>query len=159
MAKAFADYYENHANKFVNFYVDKHGDAKSANSKRTYNEQFISQLELLGWQVKRYSHTGQEPPQHDKYLLSSVILAEKNPDKFPKLRINKDKCKNLIASMNNTRVVQKDNKFAKDKSSEHNKHLSQEQATHFGDCLDKYLWTRFGSLLKNKSTFVSAKFN
>lgn len=157
MAARFCSYYEMHATKIVRFVVDRHGDAKSAASKHTYNELFQRELEKRGWKVKRKVHGGQEPPQHDKYLLTSIILQETRPDLFPKIRINSDKCKPLLGSMRNTRVVQKDGKFAKDKSSEHNKNLPQDQATHFGDCLDKYLWTMYGDRLRNRGTFIAAR--
>lgn len=158
LANAFASYYAMHANRNLILYADRHGDARSAASKKTYNEQFISQLERQGWKVDVKRHGGQEPPQHDKFLLSSMILAETKRDKFPALRINGDKCKALIGSMNNTKVVMdSSSKFKKDKSSEKNRNLPQEQATHFGDCLDKYLWTKYGHLLKSKHSFVSAR--
>lgn len=157
MADRFCDYYEHHVSRTMNLYCDRHGDAKSASSKKTYNEQFIERVEKRGWTVNQFRHGGQEPPQHDKYLLVNMML-KGNLEKFPLIRFNGDKCKTLIGSMNNTRVIQDGNgKFKKDKSSEHNKHLPQEMATHFGDCLDKYLWTKFGHLLKSNSTFVSAR--
>lgn len=158
LADAFCSYYEHHATKVMNLYVDRHGDARSASSKKTYNEIFIEVMERHGWEVYQYRARGQEPPQHDKYLLVNNMLKGADP-KYPKLRFNGDKCRYLIGSMNNTRVVQKDGgKFTKDKSSEHNKNLPQEFATHFGDCFDKFIWTKYNSLLKTEHSFVDSRF-
>jgi hypothetical protein len=59
--------------------------------------------------------------------------------------------------MNNTRVIDKDGKFAKDKSSERSNSILPEEATHFGDAVDKRIWTKYGSLLINRSTFVDPR--
>lgn len=61
--------------------------------------------------------------------------------------------------MNNTRVRQStDGRFEKDKRSERNASIPAEEATHFGDCVDKRIWTKYGDLLTKRSTFVSARY-
>lgn len=59
--------------------------------------------------------------------------------------------------MNNTRVRQRDGKFEKDKRAERNDSVLPEEATHFGDVVDKRMWTKYGDLLKNNSFFVPAR--
>ena len=48
-------------------------------------------------------------------------------------------------------------KFTKDKRSERNQSVSPLEATHFGDCVDKLIWTKYGQLIKTKSSFVDAR--
>lgn len=147
----FCHYYRYHANKTVDFYRDRYGDAHRANSKKTYNELAIDRLKKHGWTVRQHVHRGIEPPQHDKYLLWSYILKETDT-RFPLFRINATKCKYTLISMNSTQVrMTTDGRFEKDKRSERNGSIPAEQATHFGDCVDKRYWTKYGDLLKVRS--------
>ena len=159
LIKEFTDYYSAKSKKVVVFNKDKHGDAKSAASSKTYNELAIEQLEKSGWSVNPQIHTGQEPPQHEKYLLWQFILSEKDSI-YPHVRFNGEKCKFTLISMNNTTVEDKDGKFMKNKSSEkRNSGVSPEEATHFSDAADKGIWIKYGELLKNfNSVFIPARF-
>lgn len=154
----FCRYYRNHATKRVIFYRDRYGDARRANSKKSYNEIAIDRLISKGWSVEQKVHRGMEPPQHDKYLLWASILAEKDP-KFPIKRFNASKCKYTLISMNNTRVIESsDGRFEKDKRSERRKSVLPEEATHFGDAVDKRVWTKYGHLIGKKRPFVDGRF-
>lgn len=154
----FCHYYRHHGHKVVEFYRDRYGDARRANSKKSYNQLAIERLQKNGWTVIQHVHRGIEPPQHDKYLLWSYILAETDT-RFPIKRFNGNKCKYTLLSMNNTRVRQStDGRFEKDKRSERNASIPAEEATHFGDCVDKRIWTKYGDLLTKRSTFVSARY-
>ena len=45
----------------------------------------------MGWTVVPKAHRGQEPPQHDKYLLWMNILKGKD-ERFPKVIFNGKNC-------------------------------------------------------------------
>lgn len=153
----FCHYYRNHINKHLHYYRDRYGDARRANNKKSYNELAIERLEKQGWTVEQHTHAGMEPPQHDKYLLWASILAEKD-ERFPKKRFNGSKCKYTLISMNNTRVIEdREGRFAKDKRSERNQSILPEEATHFGDAVDKRVWTKYGHLLRQAYGFVDAR--
>lgn len=153
----FCHYYRNHINKHLHYYRDRYGDARRANNKKSYNELAIERLEKHGWTVEQHTHAGMEPPQHDKYLLWASILAEKD-ERFPKKRFNGSKCKYTLISMNNTRVIEdREGRFAKDKRSERNQSILPEEATHFGDAVDKRVWTKYGHLLRQAYGFVDAR--
>lgn len=150
----FCHYYRHHACKTVDFYRDRYGDARRANSKKTYNQCAIDRLVKHGWTVVQHVHRGMEPPQHDKYLLWSYVLAETDT-RYPIKRFNATKCKFILISMNNTRVrTGSDGRYEKDKRSERNGSIPAEEATHFGDCVDKRMWTKYGDILTNRVTFV-----
>ena len=152
----FARYYQHHAKKHVVFYRDRYGDAHRANSKKTYNELAVSRLERHGWAVEQRTHRGMEPPQHDKYLLWSQLLAETDT-RFPLKRFNATKCRYILISMNNTRLRQREGKFEKDKRAERNDSVLPEEATHFGDVVDKRVWTKYGDILTGRDSFVDAR--
>lgn len=153
----FCHYYRNHGKRHVVFYRDKYGDAHRANNKKTYNEIAVDRLVSSGWTVEQKTHRGIEPPQHEKYLLWASVLAETDK-RFPRKRFNGNKCKYTLISMNNTRVTEDSNgKFAKDKRSERNKSILPEEATHFGDAVDKRVWIKYGSLILKQYAFVDAR--
>lgn len=139
------------------YHRDKYGDAHRANNKKTYNEIAVDRLVKHGWSVEQKTHAGIEPPQHEKYLLWSCVLAETDP-KFPKKRFNGTKCKFTLISMNNTQVIEDNQgRFAKDKRSERNKSVLPEEATHFGDAVDKRMWIKYGHLILNRYSFVDSR--
>lgn len=154
----FCKYYEHHKEKVIHYYRDRYGDHRQANSSQSYNEQAISQLQKNGWNVIPFVHTGMEPPQHDKFLLIQNILKESDP-KFPAARFNGVKCKYTLISLNNTRVTERDGRFGKDKKSESaHSGVLPEEATHFGDAVDKIFWTKFNNFLYSSSyTFVPVR--
>jgi len=156
----FCDYYKEHPCRDLFYFRDRYGDHRQPNVKNSkpYNEQAIERLEKRGWKVTARVHKGMEPPQHDKYLLWSNILKGNDP-RYPKWIINGRNCKYTIISMNNTRVIEKDGKFDKDKSSERKNSILPEEATHFGDAVDKRMWTKYGDILyrSGNSTFVSPR--
>mgnify|MGYP006424394465 FL=1 len=77
--------------------------------------------------------------------------------KFPRIRFNGTICKYTLISMNNTQVIESEGKFNKNKKSEPSKTILQEEATHFSDVVDKRIWTKYGDLLKQDSTFIPAR--
>lgn len=155
----FCDYYAHHPTKEAIYYRDKYGDHKQPNVKqsKSYNLQAIERLERRGWTVVPKSHRGMEPPQHDKYLLWTNIMKGDDP-KYPKVIFNGKNCKYTLISMNNTKVIERNGKFDKDKSSERSKKILPEEATHFGDAADKRIWTKYNSFItKRSSTFVNPR--
>jgi hypothetical protein len=153
----FCSYYHHQSNKTVLFYHDRYGDNKLPNDSKSFNEQAVDRLQKNGWSVVHKLHRGMEPPHHDKYLLWGNILKEADI-KYPKVRFNGNKCKYTLISMNNTRVIEKEGKFKKDKSSEKkDSGVLPEEATHFGDAADKRIWTKYGKLLNYSSMFVPAR--
>lgn len=155
----FCDYYSNHPTKHVQFFRDKYGDHRQPNAanSKSYNAQAIEYFKSKGWTVEPKEHRGMEPPQHDKYLLWVNILKGDDP-LFPNVIFNGKKCKYTLISMNNTKVIERNGKFDKDKSSERSKKILPEEATHFGDAADKRIWTKYGNRLhKYTSTFVDPR--
>ena len=155
----FNDYYKEHPTKEIIYFRDRYGDSRQPNVKNSssFNAQAIELFEKLGWTVFSRSHKGQEPPQHDKYLLWTNIL-KGNDKKFPTVIFNGKKCKYSLISMNNTKVMERRGKFQKDKSSERSKKILPEEATHFSDAVDKRIWTKYGELLhKQRTSFVDIR--
>lgn len=159
LVEQFCAYYQHHPTKKVIYFRDRYGDSRNPNIKNSisYNSQAIRHFEKMGWSVETKTHRGMEPPQHDKYLLWINILKSNDPQ-FPKVIFNGKNCKYTLISMNNTKVIERNGKFDKDKTSERKDSILPEEATHFGDAADKRMWTKYGNILYNRiSTFVPAR--
>jgi len=150
-------YYENHGCKEIEYYHDRYGDSRQPNAKNSkpYNEQAADRFARNGWKVIHRLHKGQEPPQHEKYLLwANLLKGNMGPRKTI---FNGTKCKYTLISMNNTKVIERQGKFEKDKSSERKGSVLPQEATHFSDAVDKRIWTKYSSVLYRRSTFVEPR--
>lgn len=153
----FCNYYAGHANRTIYYYHDRYGDHRNPNvvNSKSYNEQAIDILRRHGWKVVSKVHRFGEPPMSDKHLLWQEILSEREscPVRF---RINGNRCRYTVISMNNARMVYGGNVFKKDKRSEKpSSGVLPEEATHFSDAIDKLVWTKYGdSVAKKRRMFV-----
>jgi len=140
----FCDYYKSHTNRHLIYYRDRHGDKRNPNvaNSKPWNKQAIELLIKRGWRVEERVHPGQEPPQSQKYHLWGNLLNEEN-DCLPLIRFNGDRCKYTLISMNNAQVKQYADRWEKLKTSERNKNIPQEEATHFSDAADKIVYTKY----------------
>lgn len=153
----FCHYYREHFDKTIYFFKDKYGDEGRANSSKTYNHQMIDKFIKNDWNVIVVDYPGKEPPHHEKYLLWSNVLKENNKN-LPKIRINGNNCKSLIIASSNTRVIEKDGKFTKDKSSEHKRSsVAPHLATHSTDAADKIVWIYINYFKNRNGSFVDAR--
>lgn len=145
-------YYAAHPTKTIYFFRDRYGDHRNPNvfNNKSYNQQAVDALRKHGWRVIERHHDGMEPPQNEKYLLWGDILQE--GDKCPvRFRINGNRCRYTVISMNNAPVKESAGKFEKDKSSERSSSKTPpEEATHFSDAADKIIWTKYGKRVGRK---------
>lgn len=146
LAQEFCDYYSYHPKKIAYMRYDHTGNKQEANSKLTYADQFKQILEKQGWSVKLVKKT--HAPRHRlKYLqwsrvLKNTIDAKKgrpHDSSIPLIEFNLDNCNETFVSMSNAQVVEKQGNIQKDKSSERNPLLPQEEATHLSDTADMHI--------------------
>jgi hypothetical protein len=157
LSAQFIEYYKYHQNKSVTFINDTNGDHKR-NTLKTWNEEFIDDLRLHGWNVTVKKHYGQEPPHDVVWKLINNILRETNPEKFPIFRFNSDKCKNTLISMKNTKVKDTPTGMKKDKSSENiNSGVKPEHATHYSDSIGKFTFSYIPDILKKSESFIDSR--
>ena len=153
----FCNYYAGHRNRVIHYYRDRYGDHRNPNvvNSKSYNDQAMEILRRNGWTVVSKVHRGGEPPMSDKHLLWQEILSER-PSCPVRFRINGNRCRYTVISMNNARMVYGGNVFKKDKRSEKpSSGVLPEEATHFSDAIDKLVWTKYGdSVAKKRRMFV-----
>src|SRR5690606_19505746 len=105
LVKKFIDYYEPHkaSCNVVHLYHDRSGYKEEANSKTTLAEDVENLLKAAGWKVINKTPNTNNPGHILKYRLIEAILSETDI-RLPFVRINADRCPNLIISMENAEV-------------------------------------------------------
>lgn len=144
----FAPYYEEKKkhNNVIEFYFDRNGNNKQANSRLTFAEQAIVALKRNGWKVIVKVRKGSEnPPHNEKFIVINYLLKYGGTKGLPAIEINENNCPSLIISLENAPALpgNKPNTIVKDKRSEKSKTLPQEHATHFSDTFDIPLYWRY----------------
>lgn len=148
----FSPYYEDKKqfNNVIEFYFDRNGNNRQANSRVTFAEQAINCFKRNGWKVIVKVRKGSEnPPHNDKFIVINYILKHGGTQGLPDIEINEDNCPNLIVSLENAPALpgNKPNTIIKDKRSEKSKTTPQEHATHFSDTFDIPLYWRYHKLV------------
>lgn len=134
LAKAFVAYYQYHPTKHVMMWYDHTGNNRQANSTKTNAQEFAQYLKDAGWTVTLMTKGG--APTHEwKYYRCQAVLGEEEK-RYPIVRINANRCSNLITAMRLTPIKRTNNAIEKDKSSERDVNFPQHQATHATDCFD-----------------------
>ena len=144
----FAPYYEEKKkhNNVIEFYYDRNGNNKQANSRLTFAEQAIVALKRNGWKVIVKVRKGSEnPPHNDKFIVINYLLKYGGTNGLPEIQINENNCNDLIISLENAPALpgNKPNTIVKDKRSEKSKTTPQNHATHFSDTFDIPLYWRY----------------
>lgn len=119
------------------------GNVTHANSKRTYAQEFADILEKRGWVV--HMSTSPVPiTQMERYFLWAKVLKNTTNHKqgkptdpaLPFIEINLDNCNETFVSMQNAPSREGRNGIEKNKNSERNTLIPQEEATHLSDTAD-----------------------
>lgn len=143
LANNWCDYYAPHNKKEVFFAYGHDGNVTHANSKLTYAQEFAQILEARGWTV----YMSQEPvplTQMERYYLWAKVLKNTSDHKagrpvdpsLPLVEFNLDNCNETFISMQNAPSKEGRSGIEKNKSSERNASLPQEEATHLSDTAD-----------------------
>ena len=143
LANDFCDYYYYHNKKEVFMSYGHDGNITHANSKLTYAEQFAKILEARGW-VVHLSYESVPLGQMERYLLWGKVLqntmnAKKGKpidSSLPLVEFNLDNCNETFISMQNAPAKEGRNGIEKNKNSERNALIPQEEATHLSDTAD-----------------------
>ena len=149
----FIPYYEPHQEKTIYLYGGHDGNNKLPNSSKTLFEQVIAILEKHGWTVYLMTK-GAAATHFDKYLLINAML--KGYPGLPSIKINEHNNPDLIISIERAeaREAISGNGVEKNKSSERNKSILQQHATHLSDAFDIPLVTLYNSTFKDKRSLM-----
>lgn len=131
----FCDRYKDHNRKTVYYVYDQTAIGRR-NESDAFFEIVIKTLKGRGWNVIDI-YTGDAPDHSIKYEQIKETLRDKG---YLPVRINRERCTNLIQSIKNAAAVTRHGKTHKDKEDEKDPDLDQSITTHFSDCFDMLLW-------------------
>ncbi|MFN4254552.1 MAG: hypothetical protein ACK4Q5_06060 [Saprospiraceae bacterium] len=128
----------------VEIWGDRNGNNAQMNSTSSLFEDIQAQMRAAGLLTQLMVPRGSlDPPHLLKHHVVNKLLSESDP-KLPRVRINQNRCKALILSMQGAAVTMEGKK---DKSSEDpRRNPSQEFATHLSDCFDNYYAKKYAHL-------------
>ena len=148
------DHYKFHPTKIANIYGGKDGYTKfKLHNDNTLYERIITKFKQRGWQAHLCVEVSLADVAHkQKHLVMNNVLREVDPS-LPCVRFNEQNAKQTFMSMTFAPVK---GDFQKDKASESDEDLAQEDATHLSDTVDNYVYPKvlrnFQNQSKNTST-------
>ena len=143
--------YQGHKNILL-IWGDRNGNNRQADSELTFYEQIQKQLKEAGFITRLMVKERLDPYHALKHTVINTLLAEANSN-FPRIRLNQNKCKATILSIQSAPITQD---FKKDKRSEQVQGLSQEKATHLSDCFDNWLYPKYHKLIERPAVSYRA---
>lgn len=132
----FCEYYKHMNTRHVNYYYDHTAVARSASTDLSFADEWCQELEKAGWTVTKV-YIGQAPGHSSRYMLWEYAFSGDN--RVSTFRFNKTNSKDWQVSCQQAKVIRSGGVFKKDKSSEKDTKLPQEQATHISEAGD-ILW-------------------
>jgi len=136
----FCDTYESHERKHAVIYGDRNGNNKQVGANLTFYQTIQQGLVARGWNSVLMVQ-GLDPDHRLKHIAINQLLAETNP-RLPVMRFNRNKCKYLIISIQQSPI---NPDWTKNKNSE-KAAIEQERATHLSDCFDNIVYRKYGHL-------------
>jgi hypothetical protein len=136
----FCDAYESHERKHVVIYGDRNGNNKQVGANLTFYQTIQQGLAARGW-TSLLMVQGLDPDHRLKHIAINELLAENNP-RLPVMRFNRNTCKFLMISIQQSPILPD---WRKDKRSESSS-IEQERATHLSDCFDNIVYRKYGHL-------------
>jgi hypothetical protein len=137
LVKEFCRYYAPKPVKEVNYYYDHTAIPENAKDDVSFADEWCNELESYGWKVNRI-YIGQAPSHRSRYTLWQESFNGSNPA-LPNFKVNTNRNNQLIISLQGAGLKQGATGFEKDKSSEKDKAIRPEDATHGSEALDT-LW-------------------
>lgn len=137
LADKFCRYYKNHGNKTIHYYFDSTAQHFRSTGD-SYLDVWKKALKKNGWTVKEH-FIGRTPGHDKRMILASNVFNEDNLDVCD-VRFNSVNCNFLLLSMQLAGVSERKHGLEKDKSSERNPNVPDEEATDFSDAFDTLLW-------------------
>lgn len=150
----FIPYYQPHQEKKIYLYGGHDGNNRLPNSSRTLFQQVEDILKAHGWTVYLMTK-GAAATHFDKYILINAML--KGYRGLPTIKINEHNNPDLIISIERAEAREGINGAGveKNKSSERNKSILQQHATHLSDAFDIPIVTMYNDIFKGKRSFAN----
>jgi hypothetical protein len=126
-----------HAFKYVRLWGEPRGRDRNAIDEDDIFTIIRKRFELRGWGAEIMVPTGVATKHHKERFSFMEAIMDEEDTRLPKLRINELACSNIITSMQGCDIRAD---YTKDKSAERDPMFPQENAPHYSDTVDYYLY-------------------
>lgn len=128
--------YQYHHQKYVQLFGDANGNVTRFDEFSSLLDRVVVVLETAGWTVERCVSSPYNPDHALKQQRINKLFSEQD-SALPIVRFEREGTYNTRASMKAANLT---NKFRKDKSSENDRSIAPERATHLSDTVDYFLY-------------------
>lgn len=143
----FIEYYKYHPTKKITLCYDASGNHKQVNKRKTLAQEVTQKLKKAGWSVSVRTKKTRNPEHDLKFKMWNKLFKPQYTWSWT-VEFNRFNCATLLHSMKFTPAKYNEKQLIeKDKSSERDKKLSQEKATHLGDAADYLAWYILGPIV------------
>lgn len=150
--RQYVEYYKPHKRKFVYYWYD-HTAVGDKDETRICDD-VVDALRKGGWIVKPM-YMGQAPSHESKYRMWGHLLQEDGYyDRV--IRFNRENCKSLMVSVNQSGTKYGKNGFEKNKDPEKDLNYPADEATHYSDTIDMMVTGMLESKLKYSISNVTS---
>lgn len=151
-AAKFLNYYNGYPKNEIYFYYNNTANAENASTGKTFAQEYMEIFQNAGWNVIEV-YLGNAWSNMTTYNVCASLF--KNDGTYPRISFNRTRCKNLITSIELAPVRQTEHGFKKDKRSEAQAMIPQEEATHFSEAFDTLIQGWFENVIKQRFPFIS----
>lgn len=131
------DHFKSHEFKYVCLWGEPRGRDRNPIDEDDIFTIVRKRFEVRGWGAEIMVPEGVATKHHkERFSFMEMILDEEDP-RLPKVRINEETCPNVIASMQGCDI---NPDYTKNKSAEKDESFPQENAPHYSDTVDYYLY-------------------
>lgn len=155
LVKQICRYYRFHRNKRVKYFWDSTAkQGRNAHVDFNFWQSIEQSFKKFGWSVE-LCYTGAPSTYRSRHEVWETVLHEAD-DRFPRLRVNRENCADLIISINSTRAgVDRKGRTKKIKTDEGNVALNQLHTTHMAEAADNLIMGDiYGLAKRNEQHFV-----
>lgn len=141
------EHYKHHEFKYIRLWGEPRG-----RDRNPIGEDIFTMIKGMfsqhGWEAEIMVPEGLATKAHkERFEFMDTLLLEDDP-RLPKARFNEETCPNVIVSIQTTDIKPD---YSKNKDPEKDESFPQENAPHYGDTVDYYLYYKHAGLLNDES--------
>lgn len=129
--------FKHHEFKYIRLWGEPRGRDRNPIDEDDIFTIIRKRFEFNGWAAEIMVPEGVRTKTHKERFSFIETIMDEEDDRLPKVRFNSEGCENVLTSMQGTDIRPD---YTKDKSSEKDPNFPQENAPHYGDTVDYYLY-------------------
>jgi hypothetical protein len=146
LVDVFCEHFKGHRFKYVRLWGEPRGRDRNPIDEDDIFTIIRKRFEFNGWTAEIMVPEGVATKHHkERFTFIETVMDEEEP-LIPKVRFNAEACENILLSMQGTDI---NPDYTKNKSAERDESFPQENAPHFSDTVDYYLYYKHAWRLVN----------